>query len=126
MRVTTHLQQHPGHLAAAPQVALQLRPGRGRPLRMRSTSDYHARAAVSGKNARNRPGTAAPDACHLYPHRRVRHLSAACELGEDKLFLHIRPRKIRGRFLEFCRYLRSGSRWQPAGALGRAGLGDLL
>ena len=37
----------------------------------------------------------------------VRHLFAACELGEDKLYGHIKPRKTRARFLEFCRYLRS-------------------
>jgi transposase len=37
----------------------------------------------------------------------VRHLFAAYELGEDKLFGHVKPRKTRGRFLEFCRYLRS-------------------
>jgi transposase len=37
----------------------------------------------------------------------VRHLFAAYELGEDKLFGHIKPRKTRSRFLEFCRYLRS-------------------
>jgi transposase len=37
----------------------------------------------------------------------VRHLFAAYELGEDKLFGHIKPRKNRARFLEFCRYLRS-------------------
>jgi len=37
----------------------------------------------------------------------VRHLLAAYELGEDKLFGHIKPRKNRTRFLEFCRYLRS-------------------
>jgi transposase len=37
----------------------------------------------------------------------VRHLFAALELGEDKLFGHIKPRKTRGRFLEFCRYLRT-------------------
>jgi hypothetical protein len=36
----------------------------------------------------------------------VRHL-AAYELGEDKLYGHIKPRKTRARFLEFCRYLRS-------------------
>ena len=64
-------------------------------------------AAVSGKNAE--PGRA--------PRRRmratctrtagVRHLFAAYELGEEKLFGHIKPRKNRARFLEFCRYLRS-------------------
>jgi transposase len=37
----------------------------------------------------------------------VRHLIAAYELGEDKLFGHVKPRKTRTRFLEFCRYLRS-------------------
>jgi transposase len=37
----------------------------------------------------------------------VRHLLAAYELGEDKLFGHVKPRKNRARFLEFCRYLRS-------------------
>jgi transposase len=37
----------------------------------------------------------------------VRHLVAAYELGEDKLYGHIKPRKTRARFLEFCRYLRS-------------------
>jgi transposase len=37
----------------------------------------------------------------------VRHLFPAYELGEDKLFGHIKPRKNRARFLEFCRYLRS-------------------
>ena len=37
----------------------------------------------------------------------VRHLLAACELGEDKLYGHIKPHKNRARFLESCRYLRS-------------------
>jgi transposase len=64
-------------------------------------------AAVSGKNAE--PGRA--------PRRRmratytrtagVRHLFAAYELGEDKLYGHIKPRKTRTRFLEFSRYLRN-------------------
>jgi transposase len=64
-------------------------------------------APVSGKN--KEPGRA--------PRRRlratykrtagVRHLFAAYELGEDKLYGHIKPRKTRTRFLEFCRYLRS-------------------
>ena len=38
---------------------------------------------------------------------KLAHLFAAYELGEDKLFGHVKPRKTRGRFLEFCRYLRS-------------------
>jgi transposase len=68
-------------------------------------------AAISGKN--KEPGRK--------PRRRlratytrtagVRHLFAAYELGEDKLYGHIKPRKTRARFLEFCRYLRS---LQPA------------
>ena len=37
----------------------------------------------------------------------IRHLFAAYELGEDKLYGHIKPRKTRTGFLEFCRYLRS-------------------
>ena len=37
----------------------------------------------------------------------VRHVFAAYELGEDKLFGHVKPRKTRARFLEFCRYLRT-------------------
>src|SRR5215510_205197 len=63
-------------------------------------------AAISGKG--KEPGRA--------PRRRrratytrtqgVRHLFAAYELGEDKLYGHIKPRKTRARFLEFCRYLR--------------------
>ena len=36
-----------------------------------------------------------------------RHLFTAYELGEDKLFGHVKPRKTRVRFLEYCRYLRS-------------------
>ncbi len=73
---------------------LQPRPGR-------------QRAAISGKG--KEPARA--------PRRRmratctrtagVRHLFAACELGEDRLYGHIKPRKTRARFLEFCRYLRS-------------------
>ena len=63
-------------------------------------------AAISGKS--REPGRA--------PRRRlratytrtagVRHLFAAYELGEDRLYGHIKPRKTRTRFLEFCRYLR--------------------
>ena len=64
-------------------------------------------AAVSGKN--KEPGRA--------PRRRmratytrtagVRHLFAALALSEDKLYGHVKPRRTRTRFLEFCRYLRS-------------------
>jgi transposase len=37
----------------------------------------------------------------------VRHLLAAYDLGEYRLYGHVKPRKTRTRFLEFCRYLRS-------------------
>jgi transposase len=75
---------------------LSLQPGPGRQW-----------AAVSGK-ARE-PGRAPrPRMRATYTRTAgVRHLPAACELGEDKLFGHVKPRKTRTRFLEFCRYLRS-------------------
>jgi transposase len=64
-------------------------------------------AAVSGKNAG--PGRAPRPRMRATCTRTggVRHLFAAYELGEDKLYGHIKPRKTRTRFLEFCRYLRS-------------------
>jgi hypothetical protein len=64
-------------------------------------------AAVSGKG--KEPGRASRPRMRATYRRTagVRHLFAACELGEDKLFGRIKPRKTRGRFLEFCRYLRS-------------------
>jgi transposase len=37
----------------------------------------------------------------------VRHLLAAYDLGRDRLYGHIKPRKGRTEFLAFCRYLRS-------------------
>jgi transposase len=64
-------------------------------------------AAVSGKG--KEPGRAPrPRMRATYTRTEgVRHLFAALELGEDKLYGHIKPRKTRARFLEFCRYLRS-------------------
>jgi transposase len=64
-------------------------------------------AAVSGKG--KEPGREPRPRMRATYHRTegVRHLLAACELGEDKLFGHVKPRKTRTRFLEFCRYLRS-------------------
>jgi hypothetical protein len=64
-------------------------------------------AAISGKNAD-------PDR-DPRPKRRatynrndgVRHLFAAYNLMDDKLFGHVKPRKKRVQFLEFCRYLRT-------------------
>ncbi|GAA2423516.1 hypothetical protein GCM10010421_07260 [Streptomyces glaucus] len=37
----------------------------------------------------------------------MRHLSAAMDPAEDKLYGHIKPVKRRTQFLEFCRHLRS-------------------
>jgi transposase len=64
-------------------------------------------AAVSGKG--REPGRAPRRRMRATYHRTegVRHLFAAYELGEDKLFGHVKPRNTRARFLEFCRYLRS-------------------
>jgi transposase len=64
-------------------------------------------AAVSGKS--KEPGRAPrPRMRATYTRTAgVRHLFAAYELGEDKVLGHIKPRKTRARFLEFCRYLRA-------------------
>ena len=64
-------------------------------------------AAIGGKG--KEPGRAPrPRLRATYTRKAgVRHLFAAYELGEDKLYGHIKPRKTRARFLEFCRYLRS-------------------
>ena len=64
-------------------------------------------AAVSGKG--KEPGRQPRRRIRATYHRTggVRHLFAAYELGEDRLYGHIKPRKTRARFLEFCRYLRS-------------------
>ena len=64
-------------------------------------------AAVSGK--RKEPGRAPrPRMRATYTRKAgVRHLFAAHELAENKLYGHIKPRKTRARFLEFCRYLSS-------------------
>ena len=40
-------------------------------------------------------------------HDGVRHLFAAYNLTGDRLFEHVKPRKRRVQFLEFCRYIRS-------------------
>jgi transposase len=37
----------------------------------------------------------------------VRHLFAALDLGKDRMYGHVKRRKRRTEFLEFCRYLRS-------------------
>ena len=40
-------------------------------------------------------------------HAGVRHLMAAYDLNQDKIYGHIKTKKDRTTFLEFCRYLRS-------------------
>jgi transposase len=45
-------------------------------------------------------------ATYSRPHG-VRHLFAAYDLAQDKLYGHIKKTKNRSKFLEFCRYLRS-------------------
>ncbi|MEV6995843.1 IS630 family transposase [Streptomyces sp. NPDC093228] len=45
-------------------------------------------------------------ATYTRPHG-VRHPFAAYDLAKDQLYGHIKPKKNRTRFLEFCRYLRS-------------------
>jgi transposase len=40
-------------------------------------------------------------------HAGVRHLMAAYDLNQDKIYGHIKTKKDRSTFLEFCRYLRS-------------------
>jgi hypothetical protein len=73
---------------------LQPQPGRQRPCR--------------GGVARG-PGEAPRRRIRATYHRTggIRHLFAALELGSDKMYGHIKKRKRRGEFLEFCRYLRS-------------------
>jgi transposase len=64
-------------------------------------------AAVSGKG--KEPGRAPrPRMRATYTRTEgVRHLLAAYDLHENKLYGHVKPRKTRVRFLEFCRYVRS-------------------
>jgi transposase len=64
-------------------------------------------AAVSGKGKEPSRGPRPRMRATYTRTEGVRHLPAAYELGEDKLFGHIKPRKTRSRFLEFCRYLRT-------------------
>jgi hypothetical protein len=63
------------------------------------------RAASSGKgkDPDRSPRRRMRATCHRT--EGVRHLPAACERGEDKLFGHVKPRKTRTRFPEFRRCL---------------------
>src|ERR1017187_3343562 len=64
-------------------------------------------AAISGKNKDPRRGPRRRIRATYTRTAGVRHLLAAYEPGEDKLYGHVKPRKTRARFLEFCRHLRS-------------------
>jgi transposase len=64
-------------------------------------------AAISGKN---KDPDRAPRPRRRATYNRndgVRHLFAAYDLTRDHLFGHVKPRKKRTQFLEFCRYLRT-------------------
>jgi hypothetical protein len=73
---------------------LQPRPGR-----QWAAVSAKAKTPAGARGGGCAPPTTAP--------RGVRHLLAAYELGDDKLFGHVKPRKTRTRFLGFCRYLSS-------------------
>jgi transposase len=64
-------------------------------------------AAIGGKNKEPGRGPRPRIRATYTRTAGIRHLIAAYQLGEDKLYGHIKPRKTRARFLEFCRYLRS-------------------
>jgi transposase len=64
-------------------------------------------AAVSGQHAEPvREPRRRRRATYTRPHG-VRHLLAAYDLNRDRLYGHVKVRKGRTEFLEFCRYLRS-------------------
>ena len=47
------------------------------------------------------------DTRHLQAPQGVRHLISGYDVGRDRLYGHIKKRKSRAEFLEFCRYIRS-------------------
>ncbi|MGH3403177.1 MAG: helix-turn-helix domain-containing protein [Streptosporangiaceae bacterium] len=68
----------------------------------------HLYAIADGEVSRSQAGRRGPGMRATY-HRTegVRHLLAAYDLHEDKVYGHIKTRRTRTRFLEFCRYLRT-------------------
>ena len=72
--------------------------------------DAQARQAVGrARRQAQGPRSRAPaeDAATYNRNDGVRHLFAAYNLIDNKLFGHVKPRKKRAQSLEFCRYLRS-------------------
>jgi transposase len=65
------------------------------------------RAAISGKNKDPDQGPRPRRRATCNRNDGVRHPFAACNLIDDKLFGHVKPRKKRVQFLEFARYLRT-------------------
>jgi hypothetical protein len=61
--------------------------------------------AVRGGPGRWRCAASSPAAGDLHRLHGVRHLLAAYGLSRDRLYGHIKPRKRRGEFLVFLRYL---------------------
>lgn len=62
--------------------------------------------APVGDKDKNRPRRRRRRATYKRPHG-VRHLLAGYDLSRDRLYGHVKVRKGRTEFLEFCRYLRS-------------------
>ena len=58
-------------------------------------------------SGRRRAEPTASASSDLHPPHGVRHLLAADDLSRDKLYGHLKPRKRRGEFLAFLRYLRT-------------------
>jgi hypothetical protein len=61
-------------------------------------------AAVSGKS-KDPVRLPRPRMRDLYPHRGGAASAGRYDLGEDRLYGHVKPRKTRTRSLEFCRYI---------------------
>ena len=61
---------------------------------------------AAGKGSSDAPRRRRRRATYTRPHG-VRHLLAAYDLGRDRLYGHVKPKKGRTEFLAFCRYLRS-------------------
>jgi hypothetical protein len=70
------------------------------PLNLQPHPGRHWTRRAGGGSSRRRRAT------YTRPHG-VRHLLAAYDLNRDRLYGHIKPRKRRGEFLVFLRYLRT-------------------